>query len=142
MGIITNELEDFTPNSWRIGRAVGIRTLKRGFACPANSIAGVSGFEPEITVLSQKYLAGPRGLEPLRTVLETVMLPLHHGPMCFALLRTSGSRTSKLNLRFSKMVLGETPMIPFHYTPSSLCSSGPGSSKSKLAHKNLLLNYI
>jgi len=34
------------------------------------------------------------------------------------LLRTSGSRTSKLNFnKFSKIVLGETSVIPFNYAP-------------------------
>lgn len=36
--------------------------------------------EPPIAVLPQKYLAGPPGLEPRIAVLETAVIPFHHGP--------------------------------------------------------------
>ena len=60
-------------------------------------------------------MAGPPGLEPETTVLETVMIPFHHGPMLFIYFK---SLTSLIRLAVLPACAGrETVMIPFHHGP-------------------------
>lgn len=43
-------------------------------------MAGSEGIEPPLGVLPQKYLAGPPRFERGIEVLETSVIPFHHGP--------------------------------------------------------------